>query len=124
VVLLSALLGWPEWGSSCSTKEQGSLRPPGGFQVGGLKTKYSRAFNRHPGVEGHQRPSGGVLDNDPAILQEDSEDWIEDGAGSVLIVVSDSGMIAPVIGPEPLSRKKTTFVSQSGPFPGPTRFRC
>ena len=124
VVLLSALLGWPEWGSSLSTKEPGSMRVPGGYQVGGLKTKSPRAFNRHPGVRGHQRPVNGVLDNDPAILVEDSEDWIEDRAGSVLIVVSDSAISAPVIGPKRLSSRKSAFLSQSGPFPGPARFRC
>ncbi len=95
------------------------MRAPGGYQVGGLKTKSSRAFNRHPGVQGHQRPVGGMLDNDPAILLEDSEDWIEDRAGSVLIVVSDSAISASGYRPGATLEPQNRLPFSIGPVPRP-----
>jgi hypothetical protein len=123
-VILSTLLGWPGWRSSMSTEEPRSTAVQGGSHIGVLKTKTSREFSRRAGLVGHQHPVGGVLDDDPAILPEDSEDWIEGRAVMVMIVGSVFAPSASITGTEPLSSGKTSFLSQSGPFHGPARFRC
>ena len=89
-----------------------------------FKVKLRNAFNRRPGLDRHQGPVGGVLDDDPAMLAEDSGDWVEDRSGTAVFVLSDSAPSAPIAGALPLCGCDADFLSQFGPFHGLCRFRC
>src|ERR1017187_1202026 len=75
-VFLSAALGWPGSWYFVSTKELDSNTTQAFNRISpvGCSTPF---FKLGPNPQRHHSPVGGVLDDDPAILDNDSEDWME-----------------------------------------------
>ncbi len=123
-VLLSAALGWPGSGYPGSIREQDPPPVSGVSYAGMSRAQTSRAFSRRPGLERHQGPVNRVFDDDPAMLGEDSGEWVGNRAGTIPLVFADSGQSVPIVGALPQYRRDALFRFQCEPFHGLNRFRC
>ena len=88
------------------------------------RAQTSRTFSRRPGLERHQGPVNRVLDDDPAMLGEDSEECIANRVGTNPFVFADTGQSMPIAGALPQSGRDAAFQAQPGRFNGQCRLRC
>jgi hypothetical protein len=102
-LFLAAGLAWP--GTGCTRSGQAaisSLVPVVASSVGHpLLRARSQGFK--PAPERHMSKLRGVLDDDPAMLSDESEDWVEDFSGLVADYPADHAhgsfyLAVPVVG--------------------------
>jgi hypothetical protein len=123
-LFLSAALGWQGSGCPFSIKEQGPVANLGARQIAQLAAKFRHSMNRRPSVERHYGPSGGTLDDDPAILSEDFEERFEARSGTTSPVLHPATHDAPIASAVTLSARDQPTIARPGPARGLCRFRC
>jgi hypothetical protein len=88
ILLLAATFTWPcsGYGSPGKPSELASVQSKSQVAHAGVGTQ---AGEFKPAPERHHSVRRGVLDDDPAILDDNSEDWIEGPAGFALAFTAE-----------------------------------
>ena len=102
-LFLAAGLAWPSSGCTRSGQAAISTLVPVVASSVGHPLLRARSEGLKPAPERHLSKLGGVLDDDPAMLSDESEDWVEDLSGLVTDYPAAHArasffMTAPVVG--------------------------